>query len=102
MEVIEGRMCDSMKNNSEIYVHCIEMDEFISPSIQNLAAVRFNLAYGHVSFISSLEERRLLFFLATDDLDSLCQLRSPAICEVKSSCLYNVRILNIYGLTSFN
>ena len=87
-------MCESLKNNSEIYVHCIEMDEFISPLIGNLAAVRFNLAYGHISFAGNLEERRLLLFLATDDLDALCQLKSPVICEVKSSCLYNVRFFS--------
>ena len=92
MEIIEGRMCDSLQSNSEIYVHCIEMDEFISPPIQNLAAVRFNLAYGHVSFMASLEERRLLLFLATDDLD-LPQVKQPCntTCCIMSLCVMDMK-----------
>ena len=97
MEIIDGKMCDCFQNNQEIYVHCIDVDEFVEARIENLKAVKFRLAFAHFSYPLELQVRRLSLFLATDDMDELCSLQSPVILDITSSCIYMVINSSVFG-----
>ena len=76
--------------SSMLYVHCLD---FVSQShivASNLACCKFLTVLGHVSFPKSLRERRLCLFVESDKLKDLGNKASPAVINVKSSCIHKV------------
>ncbi|KAL9977484.1 hypothetical protein ACROYT_G014892 [Oculina patagonica] len=56
----------------------------------NLACCKFLTVLGHVSFPKSLRERRLCLFVESDKLKDLGNKASPAVINVKSSCIHKL------------
>lgn len=70
-----------------IYLNCLDLHSQTYIKLSNLAC-QFSTVMGHVSFPNALRERRLCLFLRTEKVKDLEEMASPAVINVKSSCIH--------------
>ena len=81
---------DALSPSPLLYVNCLDLDCQTHIQSSNLACCRFLTVLGHVSFPRDLRERRLCLFVQSEKLETLKTKASPAVIEVKSSCIHKV------------
>ena len=82
---------DIFKDNDRILIHCVDLEYLFATALKSLPFVRLNVCCAHFSFVDSPSQRRSCILpLSEILLRNLHNIRSPAVVQVKSSCLYKV------------
>ncbi len=92
MEISQEVNSPILRQNKIMQLHCIDQLAGEKIAAKNLKNILFSVVVGHVSFLDRLEERRILFLLVHEKVESLIEknIISPVIVEVTSSCMLEV------------
>ena len=100
---VRDHMSDVFADNQYLYVHCFDLKVEKILHLKSLPCLEFYMVMGHISFPDKLTERRAVLFLHSDkNVSKLREQSSPAIIEVKSSCIHTVSVFAYTSLPFFN
>jgi hypothetical protein len=87
-------MADVFTANQCLYVHCLDLEVERILHLKSVPCIELYMVMAHVSFSEKLSERLAVLFLHSEEnVSKLREQHSPAIIEVKSSCVHTVSVL---------
>lgn len=96
---VRNHLSDVFAENQYLYVHCFDIKIQKVLHLKSLPCLELYMVMGHVSFPDKLSERRVVLFLHSEEnVSKLREQSSPAIIEVKSSCIHTVSVFTYTSL----
>lgn len=84
------------ENQKLLYLYCVDFSYVFDLTIPSLPFLKLNCVFGHVSFPSSLSERRMVVFPRSNkQFGKLKDMASPCVIEVVSSVNFQVNTYNV-------
>ncbi len=85
-------MAEAFKDRSMLYVYCVDAAARTSIEISSIPCFRYNVLLGHCSFPDMQRRRLIVLFPDTENVrQKLIDLNSPAVIDIKTSCLVKVK-----------